>query len=232
MTTDYDKLMTIPDAKPVRVFLPLVDRVDMYRVQAIYRKSQPPVFSLFFKPGILPTAALNKDKPCIISVDMGGPTTSLEANITDISSDQHLVLTAIKAISHEQMREFFRVDAVAHVIGSSFSSSIHSLVGNNDEQWSLTGQTIDISGSGILATFTEKPPTQKKIQLEITLPTENPETIKVVARPVRTIATEDNKYDVAYHFEEIDTEDRDKIIGCCLEIQRRLLRLKVQVKDQ
>jgi len=220
MKPDNDILNDIPDSKPVRVFLPLKKVKDMYRIQG--------VFSLFFKTGSLPIESIDTKKPCIISIDMGGPSISLEANITKVTNAQQLVMTAIKAMSHEQMREFFRVDAVTSVIGRSFKSSVKA--GNPDE-WAVRGETIDISGSGILASFTEKPPNDKQITLEITLPTDEPEVVTVLARPVRTINTAEDQYDIAYHFEEITTEDRDKIIGCCLEIQRRLLRLKVKVKD-
>ncbi len=228
MKPDHEILNNIPDSKPVRVFLPLKNRRERFRIQGVYQKSAPPVFSLFFKTGSLPIESIDTKKPCIISIDMGGPSISLEANITKVTNAQQLVMTAIKAMSHEQMREFFRVDAVTSVIGRSFKSSVKA--GNPDE-WAVRGETIDISGSGILASFTEKPPNDKQITLEITLPTVEPEVVTVLARPVRTINTAEDQYDIAYHFEEITTEDRDKIIGCCLEIQRRLLRLKVKVKD-
>ncbi len=228
MTTNTDILNDIPDSKPVRVFLPLKNMKDRFRLQGVYQKSTPPVFSIFFKPGSLPVDSINTKESCIISVDMGGPSISLEANITKIINSQQLVLTAHKAMSHEQMREFFRVDTVTSVIGRSFQSSVKA---GKENQWSMKGETIDISGSGILATFKEKPPSDNQITLEITLPTDAPEVVTVLARPVRTVHVADDQYDIAYHFEDISTEDRDRIIGCCLEIQRRLLRLKVKVKD-
>jgi hypothetical protein len=95
----------------------------------------------------------------------------------------------------------------------------------------MAGTTIDISGSGILASFSSPPPMDSQTRLEITLPTSPPEIISVLAHPVRKQQINENQYDVAYHFEDITIEDRDKIIGCCLRIQRRLLRLKVRVRD-
>jgi c-di-GMP-binding flagellar brake protein YcgR len=100
-----------------------------------------------------------------------------------------------------------------------------------EQEWSITGQTIDISGSGILAIFDEKPPRNKQVVLEITTPTPNPQTIKVLAHPVRQKQEVDGRYEVAYHFDDISTKDRDTIIGCCLALQRKMLQLKVQVKD-
>jgi hypothetical protein len=225
---DNDTLSKIPDGKPVRVFLPLRNIEERYRAQAVYQQSAAPVFSLIFPPGTVPVEDININKPCIINIDMGGPSLSLEAQISEITSEQHLVMTALQAMSHEQLREFFRVDAVTSVIGRAFPSKT---MATSDTDMTMEGETIDISGSGILATFPQKPPEVKHIRLEITLPTDIPETVTALARPIRTVKTVDNKYDVAFHFDDITNEDRDKIIGCCLEIQRRLLRLKVNVKD-
>jgi hypothetical protein len=69
------------------------------------------------------------------------------------------------------------------------------------------------------------------IRLEITLPTEPAETVKMLAHPVRAVQIDDDRWEVAFHFDDISIEDRDKIIGCCLVIQRRLLRLKVPVSS-
>lgn len=228
MTADKELLESIPDSKPVRVFLPLKNMTERYRIQGIYHKSAPPVFSLYFRSGTLPVDNIDSTDTCIITVDMGGPTISLEAHITEVINPQQIVMTAKSSISHEQMREFFRVDTVTTVIGKSFKSELKK---KDAEQWVLQGETIDISGSGILATFAEKPPEDHQINLEITLPTVEPEIIHVLARQVRSTKNADERYDVAYHFVDITSEDRDKIIGCCLEIQRKLLRLKVRVKD-
>jgi len=229
MATEKNLIEDIPDAKPVRIFIPLVNALERYRLQCVYQKSTPPRFTLLFKSGSLPIDAIDMQKSCIISVDMGGPTISVEAMISEITGPQQLNMIVQKSISHEQMREFFRVDATASVISSSFRPEFF---GEEDKPWSMAGTTIDISGSGILAFFTSPPPMDSQTRLEITLPTSPPETISVIAHPVRKQKISDNQYDVAYHFDDISIEDRDKIIGCCLLIQRRLLRLKVRVKDQ
>lgn len=229
MATEKDIIDEIPDAKPVRIFIPLKNALERYRMQGVYQKSTPPRFTLLFKAGALPVEAIDTEKPCIVSVDMGGPSISIEAMISEIAGPQRLNMIVRKSISHEQMRDFFRVDATAKVISSSFRPEFF---GEEDKPWSMSGTTIDISGSGILAAFTNPPPMDAQIRLEITLPTPQPETISVIAHPVRKQKISDNQYDVAYHFDDISTEDRDKIIGCCLLIQRRLLRLKVRVKDQ
>ena len=59
----------------------------------------------------MPTDVIDIYQTCLISVDMGGPNISLEARITKIIGDQTLQMVLEKSVSHEQMREFFRVDA-------------------------------------------------------------------------------------------------------------------------
>ena len=228
MASDIDILKDIPDAKPIRIFLPVVNSNERYRMQCVYQISESPRFNLLFQPGILPVDSIDTSEPCIINVDLGGPNLSIEAMISSVINSQTLEMIVKKSISYDQMREFFRVDATAHVISKSFQPALY---GKTDDPWMLQGKTIDISGSGILASFSEKPPMDDQIKLEVTLPSTPSEVVKILAHPVRREQISDDQWDVAYHFDDISDEDRDKIIGCCLVIQRQLLRLKVRVRD-
>ncbi len=228
MDSDIDILKDIPDAKPIRMFLPVIDSKERYRMQCVYQSVKSPRFNLLFQPGILPVDSIDTSQPAIINIDLGGPNLSIEAMITAVPSSQILEMIVHKSISYDQMREFFRVDATAHVISKSFQPSLY---GKKGDPWTLQGQTIDISGSGILASFPEKPPMDEQVRLEVTLPSTPSEVIKILAHPVRREQITEDQWDVAFHFDDISDEDRDKIIGCCLVIQRRLLRLKVRVRD-
>lgn len=221
-------LEPIEDGKPVRIFIPLIGRNERLRAQGIYQEESPPKFSLLFKPGVLPVDEIDTDKPAVIHVDMGGPTVSLEANIVHIANAQTLEMIVVKAINHEQMREFFRVDAVTDVISQSFETTVFD---NDNEGQAIPGKTVDISGNGILATFKERPPQTRHIRLEITDPATKAEIITVFAHQVRMTELHDGRFEVAYHFDEISDDDRDSIICTCLVLQRQMLRLKVQVKD-
>lgn len=229
MSADIEIIQDIPDGKPIRVFLPIKGSKQLFRSQCVYRKSTPPEVTLLFKPGFLPDEDIDLSRPCIMNIDLGGPTVSLEAEIQEVANAQTLHLNVNKSINHEQMRDFFRVDATSKIITKSFHTE---LFGKKDKPWSIEGTTIDISGSGILASFPEEPPADIQIRLEITIPSDEPETISVLAHQVRASQLAEDRFEVAYHFDEITTEDRDKIIGCCLVIQRKLLQLKVQVRDQ
>ena len=228
MTTDIELLASIPDEKPVRVFLPITGKTERYRVGCILKKTGDTAFQLLFQAGVLPTEMLDTAKTCIITVDMGGPNISIEARISKIVGEQTLQMAIERSVSHDQLREFFRVDATTSVISSSFTPEFFDTQG---EPWTMKGKTIDISGSGILAIFSEPPPPDKQVRLELALSTADSGTISVLAHPVRSMKISENHYEVAYHFDDISSEDRDRIIGYCLIVQRKLLRLKVQVKD-
>lgn len=228
MSADIDIINNIPDGKPVRIFLPLKHGPQRYRTQCVYKKSVPPKFTLLFKPGDLPVDDITLDQTNIINIDMGGSTISLEAMTEEIVNPQTLNMLVEKSIPYEQMREFFRVDSTTDIISRSFHTE---LFGNKNEPWSIKGKTVDISGSGILAHFPEQTPADRQIRLQITLPSDEQETINILAHQVRAQKLGDDLFEVAYHFDDISIEDRDKIIGCCLVIQRQLLRLKVQVRN-
>ncbi len=227
MPSDTNILQNVPDNKPVRIFLPLLHRPEHLRIQGLYLRKAAPKFSLLFKAGVLPVEQIDIKTPCIISIDMGGPTISLEAMIQRIADSQTLEMIVRKSMNHEQLREFFRVDAVTSVISQSLHTGLSDATSTS---WSSEGRTVDISGSGILAIFKEKPRPDRQVQLEITIPSLEPEIIRVLAHQIRMQELHDGRVEVAYHFDDITTEDRDKIIGCCLNIQRKMLRLKVTVK--
>lgn len=228
MSTDPNILQSITEGKPVRVFLPLHDRPERLRAHCICQGIHPPKFTLVFKAGVLPLDDIDTTQPCIVNIDMGGPTLSLEAMIQELVNPQVLQMILQKSMNHEQMREFFRIDAVTRVISSSFRTQFTN---QDNEPWSIQGETVDISGSGILAIFPSPPPTERQVQLQIFIPSASPETVTVIAHQVRVQLQNDGRYEVAYHFDDIDTEDRDKIIGCCLVLQRKFLRLKVQIQQ-
>jgi len=230
MTQSMSLLQAIPDNSTVRVFLPLTDRNERFRVNGIYLREDQSRFSLMFKEGVLPPAdRIDMTTPAIITIDLGGPSLSLEGRVIKVVDEQTLSMTVVKSFSHEQMREFFRVDAVTSVISSSFEPEVMSE--ESPTRWRISGRTIDISGSGILATFGQRPPDAPQVRLEIALPTSNREKIRVLAHPVRVVEAQPGIYDVAYHFDDITQEDLDKIIGCCLLIQRQMLRLQAQARN-
>jgi hypothetical protein len=234
VTTQTDFINSIPDAKPVRIFLPLQGEDKRQRQQCILQKTTAPRFNLLFVPGSLPVGDLDTKTTCIINLDIAGRIVSLEAMIEQVAGEQVLKMIAHKTISHEQMRDYFRVDLTLPILArSQVPEDTEAIEGSEgrEKYWQLSGNTIDISGCGLLAIFHHQPPADKIVKLRLILPDDHSSTLSFLARTVRTTEVEKNRYVVAYHYEDINDEDRDRIVGQCLLVQRRMLRLNVMVKD-
>jgi hypothetical protein len=224
MSENQNILDKIDDDKPVRIFLPVKGSSELLRAQCLYHRTAPPRFSLLFRAGCLPVEEIDLKKSCLVSVDLGGPAVSLQAKILEVVDEQTLAMALEKSVSYEQMREYFRVDAATEVVCKSITREDSAL------GWSVAGETVDISGSGLLVIFPEDPPEHHQCRLEITIPAPNPQVIPAMARRVRSRRRDDGSYEVAYHFIDISGRHRDAIIGCCFTLQRKQLQLKVRVR--
>lgn len=227
MSEHVNFLNSIEDNKPVRCFLPVKTTEERLRLSCVLKKGDSPNFKLLFKAGTLPTEKLDTDTEVIINLDIGGKSVSLESNLVEIVNNQTLDMVARKTINHGQLREFFRVDCTVPIV-------IHSMVpegfGRPEDNWSIPGTAVDLSGCGLRASFSEEPPDTELVRLELALPTKEPVIISTLASPVRISPLTKKLWDVAFRFDEISDEDQDTVIGYCLVAQRRLLRLKVHVK--
>lgn len=226
MTDQENCLSQISDVKPVRLFLPLLDREDRLLIQCVLKKDSGCHFKLLFPSGTLPVDKIDKNNMCVINLDVGGKSISLESNIVEIANKQTLDMVVVKTISHEQMRDYFRVDCTVPIM---ISSIVPDEFAEEDDKWKINGTTVDLSGSGLRANLTTAPPKEGQVRLEIALPSTESSIVKTLASPVRISQLTDQLWDVAYHFDAIEDEDQDAIIGCCMVAQRRLLRLKVKV---
>lgn len=226
MTELNDFLTEISDEKPVRLFLLLVDMDDRLVIQCVFKNTETDHFQLLFKPGALPANKIDTDTSCLVNLDIGGQSVSIESRVVQVINRQSLEMVALKTINHEQMREYFRVDCTVPIV-------LKSMVPNEfDEvidEWKIPGTTVDLSGSGLRASFSMEPPAKTQVRLELVLPTTETTVVKTLSSPVRITKLHDKLWDAAFHFDVIEDEDQDAIIGCCLIEQRRLLRLKVKV---
>lgn len=228
MSEQTDFISKIPDNKPVRIFLPIKNSEESLRLNCVLQKTNATHFSLLFNAGTLPVEHLDQDASIIISLDISGQAVSLEAKIVTIANPQTLEMVTIKTINHEQMREYFRVDCTLPI---QLKSVVPEEFDSPDEKWRIPGTTVDLSGSGLRASFTSSPPENTQVRVELALPTAVPSVVNILASPVRISKLTEKLWDAAYQFDDVTDEDRDTIIGCCLVAQRRLLRLKVKVKD-
>jgi c-di-GMP-binding flagellar brake protein YcgR len=218
----------LPDNKPVRIFLPIKDSEESLRLNCVLQKAKEPHFNLVFLKSTLPLARFDQNTPIIITLDISGQMVSVEAKTIEIINDQTLKMVPQKTISHEQMREYFRVDCTLPI---QLKSIVPEEFDSPDDTWKISGTTVDLSGSGLRASLTSPPPENTQVRMDLALPTAVPSIVNILASPVRISKLTEKLWDAAYHFDDVTDEDRDTIIGCCLVAQRRLLRLKVKVKD-
>ena len=228
MPTLAEIFTKIETGKAVRIALPVGDDMEKERLNCVYQKTEPPEFILLFSPGSLPTEKIDTHRKAAVLLDIGGKSISLAADIEKIVDEQTLRLIARVVISHEQLRDYFRVDVSAPLVARP---ALPEKRLTEETDWVLSGETIDVSGGGLLALFPEPLDQNKPVLVELILPTGEAATIQTIAHVVRTKKTAHNQYQIGLHFDQIAPEDRDRIMACCFEIQRKHLRLNIQVKN-
>ncbi len=218
----------IEDGKTVRIGLPVVNTNERLRLPCVYQGGEPPRFSLLFTPGTLPVDRIDTDRKCSIILDLAGQCKSLIADIEEVAGSQVLRMIGREVMDHEQMRDYFRVDMKTPVVATPV---VPREIAPESDQWQLSGETIDVSGGGLLAAFPEPLETDRPLRINLVLPKGEGEVVQAVAHVVRSRKISEHCYHVAFHFDQIEAQDRDRIIACCFKIQRCHLRLKVQVKN-
>lgn len=220
--------LNMKEGKAIRVAVPLLGVVEKERLHCFYGKAEPPAFTIIFPTGSLSVDQVDTSRTCMAMIDFADQTLSISADIGKIIDAQTLELVAQEAVSHSQSRGFFRVDASTSVAASLAVPEKTDIKGDG---WRLSGDTIDLSGSGLLCSFSEPIEKDKQVHIELTLPTRAMETINVLGHVVRCRKINQSLYHVALHFDLIDSESQDKIMACCFELQRRHLRMRVQVRN-
>jgi hypothetical protein len=169
---------------------------------------------------------INMAQHCAVSIrnhDEDTAPLSLKAKIEEIIGDRTLELTAKNSIDPTSLREFFRV-AIDVPVTISFEPESDE---DDSRQWTLTGETLDISGSGILGLFGEE--CRDRQRLKITLDLSSPQaTVVCMGHVVYTRRVRKGRWHIALHFDDITTKQRDVIISNCLYEQRRQLKETLQ----
>ena len=193
---------------------------DILRLDCIVQITKPPRLEVTFMPNQVKTEDIDTEKECMVTLDIGGPTVTLKTSIENIVSNRKLELINIESVNHAQKREYFRIDANVPVDAHNLPSQ---------ETFIYEGESINISGSGVLITLPERVPVDKKLKLRINIPEPEAMSIECIAQVVRCDEGKDNDFIIALHFYTIEEEDQDAIIAFCMAQQRKQLRLKVLV---
>ena len=195
---------------------------EVFRNNALVTRTESPALELLFPPDAWQADDLRLDGNCSIAVEHHGEKVVLIARLEQVIDARRLRFIAREPITPESLRDYFRVSINTPVKASYTAEQRDSRV----ESWRMTGTTLDLSGSGLLALFSEKPASSQRILLEIT-PPEDPEPIFCLANMIRAYRLRRNRFQVAFHFIEITPKTRDQLISCCLKEQRRQLRENV-----
>jgi len=219
-----ETIKSLPDSEYAKIDIPTITG-HRIRLNCIYKESDSPYFFLMFPPKALPED-IDTEETCPVSITIDETTLTLSAKIVAIKGDRTLELIAKKSVNPESLREYFRIDTKV-LINASFNPQS---MDTQNRPWSLDGQTLDISGSGVLAIFPDEPPTKHRINLSIDIH-ENQNCIECLGHVVRVKRLRRAKYQVSFHFDSISTKDKDSIISFCLKEQRNRLRYKIQTID-
>ena len=220
--------LNIKEEKAVRAAVPFIGVGEKERLHCFYGKAEPPAFTLFFPPGTLSVDQIDTSRTCLVVMDFADQTVSVSADISKVIDEQTLELNAQESVVHSQSRNYFRVDANTRVSATAVAAAEETAEERGN--WNLLGDTIDLSGSGLLCSFSEPVEKGKKVRIELTLPIHGMEVISALGHVVRCRKIEESFYHVALHFDSIDSDSQDKIMACCFELQRINLRMRVQVQ--
>lgn len=227
MTSPTEHLLLAGNGIPVRIEIPL-QGMRRIRLTALADILEDKVFRLIFPQGTLPVARIDHTRTCRILFENPGQPMTIVAEIETILDERTLKLRSRETMQHDQQRNFFRVDVSTPVIATSMLPP--GLAGEG-ESWRLTGETLDVSGNGLMVAFPQSLGDTQRLRLDIILPTADLKVVQCIAQVIREHHIQDGLYHVALTYEDIAPEDRDRIIGCCLSIQRKHLRLRVGARE-
>lgn len=214
-------IKALKDSQSAKIKLQLLSG-QVVHLDCIYKESVAPNFFVVFPPGVIPKS-LDTKKVCSVSVnDHAGVPVALTAKIVEVTSDRSIELTAATTIDPTSLREYFRVD-----LRTAITISYQAPDGKEARNWSISGQTIDISACGVLGLFPDEARNKHNIFIEISL-TYPEKTIFCIGHVVRTNRLRGGRWQIALHYDNITTKNRDAITTNCLWEQRRQLRENIQ----
>lgn len=223
MSSINELINKLKDSATALVYLP-VGTGDKKRLDCIYKKLKAPHFRLIFPPGTLPVDQIDSDSQFQLSVKQENTSVTLNARLESVEDDRSLRVIGVESVRPELLREYFRVTFRAPITASYEPNPGEK----QSRSWELTGETVDLSGGGVLTILPEEPKNRHRIRLQLKL-SDKKEPLHCVARVIRSRRLRKKRYRVAFHFVKICSKTRDKIISFCLQEQRRQLRNKVRV---
>ncbi len=216
-----DIIKNLVDSESSQIDITCTDGKNV-RLNCIYKESHAPGFFLAFPPKKLP-ANIDTKTTCPVTIRAAKDPVSFSAQVVKIRDDRTLELVAKQSIKLESLREYFRVDTSVTLIASYDPPPKDGV----NQSWMITGRTLDMSGSGILALLPEAPKNNHKIDITLTL-ADGKTSVSCLGHVVRKKRLRKGRFQVAFHFDSLTPKQRDDIISFCLQEQRTRLREKIE----
>ena len=220
--------LALKDKTPLQADVPLTGATERERLSCFSGQGAPPALVLHFPPATLVPERVDTSRTCLVRVDLGERSAVLTARIVAVRDPETLACEIEQIDWHSQARSHFRVAASTRVAASS---AIPEELAREGESWKLLGDTIDLSGSGLLCSFNAPIEEGRRVRIELTLPAGPMDLITAYGHVVRCQQVGAETFYVALAFDAIDPESQDKIMACCFELQRRQLRMRVLVRN-
>ena len=216
-------IANIRDSQRAHIKLKVSGEEDL-SLNCIFKEDLPPDFYLLFPPDTLPNNINTEARhPMVVSQD--SEHFSFNSSIIEIIGDRRLHLKAVSSLDPSTLREYFRVNTSISISASHFTAPNSESKGN----WTISGMTQDLSGSGVLALLSEEPKHRDNIFLELFF---DKKSIEVTAHMIRKKKLRNNRWQVSFHFDNISSKKRDVILNHLFSEQRRQLRENVQVSNE
>ncbi len=216
-------LQSVPDGQSARLSLSTTTGKILH-LDCTYKEGSSPRFFLLLPPGTFPEDA-DMAQRCTVSIsnaDESAAPLSVTATIDDVVAGSTVELTARGTLDPTKLRQYFRVTVCAPVTITFPKKS-----DKGPSQGSLTGETLDLSGSGLLALFNEE--CENRQNIAITLELSSPKaSVSCIGHIVFARRVRRGRWQIALHFDDITNKQRDMIISNCLFEQRNQLKKGLQ----
>ncbi len=217
------QIKSIPDGTSATIQIH-IESGQSLQLNCVFKEEIAPCFGVVVPPGRL-VETIDTAKPCLMTIllDEERPLV-FTASIRQITSDRSLSLVASDEIDPTSLRDYFRV-SIALPVKISLVTDTNP---QSDDSWSLSGETLDLSGSGSLAVFPSECRAKSKIQIELDLGHPQ-QRVACQGHVVRIKRLRGGRWQTALHFDTISPRVRDAIITACFHEQRRRLRGYVKI---
>ncbi len=218
-----NQIKSIPDGTSATIQIH-TESGEPLQLNCVFKEDVAPCFGVVVPPGRL-VESIDQTKPCLMTVllDEERPFV-FTASIRKITSDRSLSLIASDEIDPTSLREYFRVSIALPIK----VSAVIDAKPQADDNWSLVGETLDLSGSGSLVVFPGECRARTKVQIELDLGHPQ-QRVACQGHVVRIKRLRGGRWQTALHFDTISPRVRDAIITACFHEQRRRLRGCVKI---